>query len=149
MTERNGSRPRVLTTKAGDMSLSIPKLRAGSLFPSVLAPRRRIDQALYAVVMEAYVHGVSTRAVDELVVAMGGSGISKSEVSRICGGLDEVVGAFRTHCLDHTDFPYVYLDTTYLHVRSETSQVVSKAVVVARAGTTQIREGASASFRPE
>ena len=86
VTDRNGSRPRLLTTKAGDVALSIPKLRAGSFFPSVLEPRRRIDQALYAVVMEAYVHGVSTRAVDDLVVAMGGSGISKSEVSRICAG---------------------------------------------------------------
>jgi putative transposase len=74
VTDRNGSRPRLLTTKAGDVALSIPKLRAGSFFPSVLEPRRRIDQALYAVVMEAYVHGVSTRAVDDLVVAMGGRG---------------------------------------------------------------------------
>ncbi|WP_298753240.1 transposase, partial [uncultured Serinicoccus sp.] len=80
-------------------------------------PRRRIDQALYAVVMEAYVHGVSTRSVDDLVVALGGTGISKSEVSRICAGLDEVVGAFRTRRLDHARFPYVYLDATYLHVR--------------------------------
>src|SRR6476646_1762297 len=93
VTDRNGSRPRLLTTKAGDVALSIPKLPAGSFFPPVLQPRRRIDQALYAVVMEAYVHGVSTRAVDDLVVAMGGSGISKSEVSRICAGLDEAVGA--------------------------------------------------------
>src|SRR4051795_13198835 len=131
VTDRNGSRPRLLTTKAGDVALSIPKLRAGSFFPSILEPRRRIDQALYAVVMEAYVNGVSTRAVDDLVVAMGGSGISKSEVSRICAGLDEVVTAFRTRRLDHTEFPYVYLDATYLHVRNATSQVVSMAVVVA------------------
>jgi len=134
VTDRNGSRPRLLTTKAGDVALSIPKLRAGSFFPSVLQPRRRIDQALYAVVMEAYVHGVSTRAVDDLVVAMGGSGISKSEVSRICQGLDEAVGAFRTRRLDHAEFPYVFLDATYLHVRTDTAaggQVTSKAVVVA------------------
>jgi putative transposase len=134
VTDRNGYRPRLLTTKAGDVALSIPKLRAGSFFPSVLQPRRRIDQALYAVVMEAYVHGVSTRAVDDLVVAMGGSGISKSEVSRICAGLDEAVGAFRTRRLDHTEFPYVFLDATYLHVRTEAAaggQVASKAVVVA------------------
>src|SRR6476646_8032272 len=83
-TDRNGSRPRLLTTQAGDIELRIPKLRKGSFFPSILEPRRRIDQALYAVVMEAYVHGVSTRAVDDLVGALGGSGISKSEVSRIC-----------------------------------------------------------------
>jgi putative transposase len=87
---------------------------------------------LYAVVMEAYVAGVSTRAVDDLVAALGiDSGISKSEVSRICGGLDEVVTAFRTRRLDHTEFPYIYLDATYLHVRNSASQVVSMAVVVA------------------
>jgi putative transposase len=80
---------RVLSTKAGDLSLKIPKLREGSFFPSVLEPRRRIDQALYAVVMEAYVFGVSTRSVDDLVVALGiHTGISKSQVSRICGELD-------------------------------------------------------------
>jgi putative transposase len=131
-TERNGSRPRVLTTKAGDVPLAIPKLRSGSFLPESLAPRRRIDQALHAVVMEAYVHGVSTRAVDDLVAALGGTGISKSEVSRICAGLDEVVDAFRTRTLGHTRFPYVYLDATYLHVRdTHRGQVVSKAVVVA------------------
>ncbi len=142
VTDRNGSRPRLLTTKAGDVALSIPKLRAGSFFPSILEPRRRIDQALYAVVMEAYVHEVSTRAVDDLVMAMGGSGISKSEVSRICQGLDEAVGAFRTRRLDHTEFPYVFLDATYLHVRSGTTaggQVTSKAVVVATGVTADGR----------
>ena len=88
VTHRNGSRPKALSTKAGDIQVSIPKLRAGSFFPSLLEPRRRIDQALYAVVMEAYVHGVSTRSVDDLVAAMGvEAGISKSEVSRICAGL--------------------------------------------------------------
>jgi len=132
ITERNGSRPRLVTTQAGDVQLRIPKLRKGSFFPSILEPRRRIDRALYAVVMEAYVHGVSTRSVDDLVEAMGAdSGISKSEVSRICAGLDEVVGAFRTRTLDHVEFPYVYLDATYLHVRNQTSQVASMAVVVA------------------
>ena len=89
VTERNGSRPRLLTTQAGDVGLRIPKLRKGSFFPSILEPRRRIDQALYAVVMEAYVQGVSTRSVDDLVDALGApSGIKKSEVSRICAGLD-------------------------------------------------------------
>jgi putative transposase len=137
ITDRNGSRDRSLTTKAGDLELRIPKLRKGSFFPSILEPRRRIDQALYAVVMEAYVHGVSTRSVDDLVEALGaGSGISKSEVSRICGGLDEIVGAFRTRPLDHLEFPYVYLDATYLHVRvaangGRPGQVTSMAVVVA------------------
>ena len=135
VTERNGSRPKLLATKAGDVELRIPKLRKGSFFPSILEPRRRIDQALYAVVMEAYVHGVSTRSVDDLVAALGiDSGISKSEVSRICAALDESVGAFRTRPLDHTPFPYVYLDATYLHVRNKPGQggqVVSMAVVVA------------------
>jgi transposase-like protein len=132
VTERNGSRPRLVATQAGDIELKIPKLRKGSFFPSILEPRRRIDQALYAVVMEAYVAGVSTRAVDDLVGALGiGSGISKSEVSRICAGLDEIVEAFRTRQLDHLELPYVYLDATYLHVRNTTSQVVSMAVVVA------------------
>ena len=132
VTERNGARSRLLATQAGDVQLRIPKLRKGSFFPSILEPRRRIDQALYAVVMEAYVGGVSTRSVDDLVAALGiDSGISKSEVSRICAGLDEVVAAFRTRALDHTAFPYVYLDATYLHVRNSASQVTSMAVVVA------------------
>ena len=132
VTERNGARDRLLATQAGDVELRIPKLRQGSFLPVILEPRRRIDQALYAVVMEAYVCGVSTRSVDDLVAALGiDSGISKSEVSRICAGLDEVVTAFRTRRLDHTGFPYVYLDATYLHVRNATSQVVSMAVVVA------------------
>jgi transposase-like protein len=134
VAERNGHRPRMLTTKAGDVELRIPKLRKGSFFPIILEPRRRIDQALYAVVMEAYVHGISTRSVDDLVEAMGGTGVSKSEVSRICAGLDETVGAFRTRSLDHVEFPYIYLDATYLHVRNapgKGGQVVSMAVVVA------------------
>ena len=129
--ERNGYRERTLTTKAGDLNLKIPKLRQGSFFPSMLEPRRRIDQALYAVVMEAYVLGVSTRSVDELVEALGiESGISRSEVSRICAGLDEQVAAFFSRRLDHARFPYVILDATYLHVR-EDHKVVSKAVVIA------------------
>ena len=132
-TQRNGHRDRQLSTQAGDVSLRIPKLRQGAFFPVILEPRRRIDQALHAVVMEAYVHGVSTRAVDDLVAALGiEAGISKSEVSRICAGLDEAVGAFRTRTLGHTSFAYVYLDATYLHVREASlGQVVSKAVVVA------------------
>jgi len=93
VNERNGSRPRTLSTKAGDIDLRIPKLRKGSFFPLILEPRRRIDQALYAVVMEAYVHGVSTRKVDDLVAALGvDAGISKSEVSRICVDLHRPEG---------------------------------------------------------
>jgi putative transposase len=132
VTERNGSRGRLLATQAGDVELRIPKLRKGSFFPSILEPRRRIDQALYAVVMEAYVNGVSTRSVDDLVGALGvESGIKRSEVSRICAGLDEIVAAFRTRRLDHVEFPYVYLDATYLHVRTSAGQVASMAVVIA------------------
>jgi putative transposase len=133
VTHRNGHRPRILSTKAGDLELGIPKMRKGNFFPSILEPRRRIDQALYAVVMEAYVNGVSTRAVDDLVVAMGvDTGISKSEVSRICAGLDERVAAFRGRTLGHVGFPYVYLDATYVNVRDDAlGQVVSRAVVIA------------------
>src|SRR4051812_12455415 len=138
VTDRNGQRPRLLATQAGDVELRIPKLRKGSFFPSILEPRRRIDQALYAVVMEAYVNGVSTRAVDHLVAALGAeSGIKKSEVSRICAGLDEIVGAFRTRRLDHIEFPYTYLDATYLHVRNTASQVTSMAAVVATGITAE------------
>ena len=130
-THRNGSRTRLLSTKAGDVQLHIPKLREGSFFPALLEPRRRIDQALWAVVMEAYVHGVSTRKVDDLVIALGiESGVSKSEVSRICRELDGVVGAFRERRLDHTSFPYVFLDATYVKAH-EGASVVSKAVVIA------------------
>jgi putative transposase len=130
-THRNGSRTRLLSTKAGDVQLHIPKLREGSFFPALLEPRRRIDQALWAVVMEAYVHGVSTRKVDDLVIALGiESGVSKSEVSRICRELDSVVGAFRERRLDHTSFPYVFLDATYVKAH-EGASVVSKAVVIA------------------
>jgi transposase-like protein len=134
LTDRNGSRPRLLATQAGDVQLRIPKLRRGSFFPVILEPRRRIDQALYAVVMEAYVNGVSTRAVDDLVTALGiDSGISKSEVSRICAGLDQTVAAFRSRPLHHTTFPYLFLDATYLHVRRTGAggQVTSMAVVIA------------------
>jgi transposase-like protein len=138
ITERNGSRPRELLTKGGSVEVSIPKLRQGSFFPSVLEARRKIDQALYAVVMEAWVNGVSTRNVDALVVALGGTGISKSEVSRICGGLDEEVGKFRTRRLDTIDYPYLFLDATYLHVRGN-GLVTSKAVVVATAVTAEGR----------
>jgi len=128
-----------LSTKAGDLTLGIPKLRKGSFFPTILEPRRRIDQALYAVIMEAYVSGVSTRSVDDLVAAMGvDTGIPKSEVSRICAGLDERVNAFRNRTLGHTRFVYVYLDATYVNVRDDAlGQVVSRAVVVATGITAE------------
>lgn len=130
-THRNGSRSRLLSTKAGDVTLRIPKLRTGSFFPALLEPRRRIDRALWAVVMEAYVHGVSTRKVDDLVAALGiDTGISKSEVSRICSELDAVVATFRDRPLGHTAFPYVFLDATYVKAHDGPS-VVSKAIVIA------------------
>lgn len=128
---RNGSRARTLTTTTGDLGLRIPKLRAGSFFPSLLERRRRVDQALFAVVMEAYLHGVSTRKVDDLVKALGAdTGISKSEVSRICAGLDDEVGTFRDRSLADDSFPYVFVDATYCKARVG-SKVVSQAVVIA------------------
>lgn len=117
-TQRNGSRPRTLTTTAGDLNLKIPKLRNGSFFPALLERQRRVDQALYAVVMEAYLHGFSTRKVDDLVKALGAdTGISKSEVSRICEDLDHEVGALRDRDLSAMDYPYVFLDATYCKAR--------------------------------
>ena len=133
---RNGTRERLLSTKAGDVQLQIPKVRKGSFFPAVLERRRRIDRALFAVVMEAYVHGVSTRKVDDLVQALGlQAGISKSEVSRICVELDESLEVFRQRSLAHVAFPYVFLDATYLKGRSG-GAVTARAVVVAT-GVTQ------------
>ena len=130
-THRNGHRPRVLTSTAGDLELRIPKLRAGSFFPSLLERRRRVDQSLFAVIMEAYLHGTSTRKVDDLVKALGAdSGISKSEVSRICADLDTEVAAFRDRSLAGQAFRYVFLDATYCKARVD-HRVVSQAVVVA------------------
>ena len=138
-TQRNGSRDKVVSTTAGDLTVRIPKTRTGSFFPSLLAPRRRIDVALHAVVMEAYVRGVSTRKVDDLVTALGvESGISKSEVSRICAELDADVAAFTTRALQHTAFPYVFLDATYCKARLpgpgggvRGGRVAAQAVVIA------------------
>jgi putative transposase len=107
-----------VSTTSGDVTVKIAKTRTGSFFPTLLTPRRRIDVALHAVVMEAYVHGVSTRKVDDLVVALGAeSGISKSEVSRICAELDTDVAAFNTRDLGEQGFPYVFLDATYCKAR--------------------------------
>src|SRR5205085_11332423 len=129
--QRNGSRSRVLTSTAGDLELRIPKLRAGSFFPSLLERRRRVDQSLLAVIMEAYLHGTSTRKVDDLVKALGAdSGISKSEVSRICAELDVEVAAFRDRSLGEQPFRYVFLDATYCKARVD-HRVVSQAVIVA------------------
>jgi putative transposase len=130
---RNGYRHRSLTTQVGDIDLLIPNLRAGSFLPSILEPRRRVDQALYAVIMEAYINGVSTRKVDALVSALGSqSGISKSQVSRICQEIDQQVQAFLNRPLQETGYAYVYMDATYLHGRlGKALQVCSRAVVVA------------------
>jgi putative transposase len=128
---RNGHRPKVVSTPAGDVEVGIPKLRAGSFFPELLEPRRRIDKALWAVIMTAYITGTSTRKVDELVKALGcDSGVSKSTVSRICKGIDTDVAVLRRRPLDHQPFVYMWLDATYVHVR-EHGQVISKAVVIA------------------
>ncbi len=128
-TQRNGSRPRTWDTRVGSLELEIPKLRQGSYFPSWLEPRRRAEQALVAVIAEAYVQGVSTRKVEALVQALGISGISRSEVSRMAASLDEQVAAFRTRRLD-AEYPYRWVDARYEHVR-EDGRVVSRAVVVA------------------
>ena len=95
-TRRNGTRDNLVTTATGDLTVKIPKLRSGSLFPALLEPRRRIDVALHAVVMHAYIEGVSTRRVDDLVIAMGGTGISRSGLSRICAQLDADVAIWRS-----------------------------------------------------
>ena len=130
-TRRNGSRAKTLATPAGEVELAIPKLREGSFFPSLLNPRRRVDKALYAVICQAWIDGVSTRKVDHLVRALGNeTGISRSTVSRICADIDEMVAEFLNRRLDHTWFPYVYLDATYLDVRIR-GRVVSQAVVIA------------------
>jgi putative transposase len=127
-THRNGYRPRRWDTRAGEIELQIPKIRQGSYFPSFLEPRRRSEQALLAVVQQAYVCGVSTRRVDQLVESLG-LRVSKSEVSRICGALDEHVDAFRTRPLEGR-YPYVFLDAKVEKVR-DGGRVVRKALVIA------------------
>jgi putative transposase len=126
---RNGYRERLWETRAGSIDLKIPKLRQGSYFPSFLEPRRTAEKALVAVIQEAYIQGVSTRSVDELVKAMGMTGISKSQVSRLCGEIDERVGAFLTRPIEG-DWPYVWIDATYVKVR-QAGSIVSIAVILA------------------
>jgi putative transposase len=128
-TRRNGYREREWLTRVGEIDLRIPKLRNGSYFPSLLDPRRRGEQALLAVVQQAYVEGVSTRKVDDLLQALGLSGFDKSAVSRTCKALDEVVQEFRNRPLEE-EFPYVWLDALYLKVR-QNHRIVSLALVIA------------------
>src|SRR5919199_6203009 len=112
---RNGHRERAWDTRVGSLELQVPRVRDGSFFPSLLEPRRRAERALVAVVQEAYVQGVSTRRVDDLVQAFGMDGISKSQVSRVCADLDGEVERFRTRRLDGP-YPYVWLDATFVKV---------------------------------
>ncbi len=126
---RNGFRDRQWDTRAGSVALRIPKLRAGSYFPPFLEPRRTAEKALAAVVQEAYVQGISTRSVDDLVQAMGMSGISKSQVSRLCAEIDERVQTF-LHRPIEGDWPYLWIDATYLKVR-QAGRIVSVAAIIA------------------
>ncbi|HEX2195197.1 MAG TPA: IS256 family transposase [Candidatus Limnocylindria bacterium] len=126
---RNGYRQRDWDTRAGRIELAIPRLRKGSYFPSFLEPRRTAEKALVAVIQEAYVHGVSTRAVDDLVKAMGAGGMSKSQVSRLCAEIDTRVNAFLSRPLEGS-WPYLWLDATYLKIR-EGGRIISRAVIVA------------------
>ena len=126
---RNGYRTREWDTRVGTVDLAVPKVRDGSYYPSLLEPRKRAERALAAVVQEAYVQGVSTRRVDELVKSLGMTGISKSQVSRLCAELDEEVERFRSRPLEG-EYPYVWLGATFVKTR-QLGRVVSQAVVVA------------------
>ncbi|GGZ16758.1 hypothetical protein GCM10011614_34270 [Novosphingobium colocasiae] len=129
LNHRNGYRERGWDTRAGRIDLAIPKLRKGSYFPSFLEPRRTAEKALAAVIQEAYVHGVSTRSVDDLVKAMGAGGVSKSQVSRLVVEIDERVNAFLTRPIEG-EWPYLWIDATYLKVR-EGGRIVSTAAIIA------------------
>ena len=133
-TWRNGYRDRSLDTRLGTLNLKIPKMRTGAYFPGFLEPRKMVEKALVAVIQEAWINGVSTRKVDELVQAMGMTGISKSSVSKLCKDIDERVNAFLKRPLSG-DWPYLWLDATYLKVR-EGGRIVSVAAIIAVAVNT-------------
>jgi putative transposase len=144
---RNGYRERLWETRAGAVNVKIPKLRSGSYFPPFLEPRRTAEKALAAVIQEAYIQGVSTRSVDELVKAMGMSGISKSQVSRLCTEIDERVHAFLDRPLEG-DWPYLWIDATYVKSR-EAGRIVSKAVIIAVAVNTEgVRQALGVAVGP-
>jgi transposase-like protein len=129
IVQRNGYRERAWDTRVGQIDLEIPRLRRGSYFPSFLEPRRTAEKALTAVIQEAYVHGVSTRAVDDLVKAMGASGVSKSQVSRLVAEIDERVDAFLRRPIEG-EWPYLWIDATYVKAR-EAGRIVSTATIIA------------------
>ncbi len=138
VTQRNGYRTRPWDTRVGTLELRIPKVREGSYYPSLLEPRRRSERALLSVVQQAYIEGVSTRRVDDLVKSLGCEGISKSQVSRICQELDGMVEAFLTRPLDGGPYRYVWVDALTQKVR-EAGRIVNVSVVIATAVNSEGR----------